>query len=153
MDTREAGASPRILLAEDEETEVLLFKLALESAGLSYPVIVIRDGREAIDYLGGYSPYEDRSNHPMPALVILDLKMPRMTGFDVLSWLSSQPQLRYLPAVVLSSSSYPEDIKKATQLGAREYYIKPHTLVELGKLLQSITERWLTPGTPASPAT
>src|SRR5579872_1468914 len=131
METREAGAPPHILVAEDEETEILLFKLALESAGLLYPVIVARDGQEAIDYLAGRPPYEDRPNHPLPALVMLDLKMPRMTGFDVLSWLNSQPQLKCIPAVVLSSSSYPEDIKKATQLGAREYYIKPHTLAEL----------------------
>src|SRR5579862_996911 len=112
MDTREKAAAPCILLAEDEETEVLLFELALQSAGQSYPVIVARDGQEAIDYLAGHVPYKNRLSHPLPALVMLDLKMPRMTGFDVLSWLSSQPQLQSIPAVVLSSSSYPEDIKK-----------------------------------------
>jgi CheY-like chemotaxis protein len=150
MDTRETAVAPRILVAEDEETEVLLFQLALQSAGLSYPVIVARDGQEAIDYLAGNAPYENRLSHPLPALVMLDLKMPRMTGFDVLSWLGSQPQLQNIPAVVLSSSSYPEDIKKATQLGAREYYIKPHTLVELARLLQSVGQRWLAPGTAAA---
>jgi CheY-like chemotaxis protein len=145
MVTTNTSSAPSILLAEDEETEVMLFELALQSAGPQYPLIVTRDGKEAIDYLSGEPPYSERSAHPMPGLMVLDLKMPRLTGFDVLSWLEARPHLRSIPAVVLSSSSYPEDIQKAARLGAREYYIKPHSLSELGKLLRSIIDRWLPP--------
>ena len=143
MTTPEPTTLAAILIAEDEETEVLLFELALKAAGLAYRLIVVRDGQEAIDYLAGQPPYQDRQAHPLPDLLMLDLKMPRMTGFDVLGWLTSQPQLRQIPALVLSSSSYPEDIQKAAQLGAREYYIKPHTLSELTALLRSATNRWI----------
>src|SRR5947209_4561847 len=94
--------APLILLAEDEETDVILFRLALQTAGLLYPVAVARDGQEAIEYLSGEAPYSDRETNPLPALVVLDLKMPRMTGFDVLSWLGTQSDLRQIPAVVLS---------------------------------------------------
>lgn len=141
---------PSILLAEDEETDVLLFRLALQAAGGSNPLIVTHDGKEAIDYLSGRKPFEDRRAHPLPGLIFLDLKMPGIPGFDVLSWLRSQPQLHHIPALVLSSSSYPDDIQKAARLGAREYHIKPHKLSELAKLLQSAITRWLAPAKTAS---
>lgn len=139
-DPKQAGL---ILLAEDEETDVILFRFAMKAAGLVYALAVVRDGQEAIDYLAGDPPYSNRQTDPLPSLVILDLKMPRMTGFDVLSWLANQAHLQSIPAVVLSSSSYPEDIQKAAQLGARDFYIKPHTVSELAKVLQSATGRWL----------
>jgi CheY-like chemotaxis protein len=136
-------ADPRtILLAEDEETDAIMFRFALNTGGLTFPLFVARDGQEVVEYLSGSGQYSDRGRHPLPSLLVLDLKMPRMTGFDVLAWLKSRPDLD-IPAVVLSSSSYPEDIEKAKNLGAREYFIKPHSLVELTKLLQTATSRWL----------
>jgi CheY-like chemotaxis protein len=134
-----------ILLAEDEETDVLMFGVALERTGLSCPLVSVRDGREALDYLSGGPPYQDRTRHPLPALIVLDLKMPRLTGFDVLAWLRTRPDLQRIPAVVLSSSSYPEDIHKALALGARDYHIKPHSLEDLVALLRKIAVRWLRP--------
>jgi CheY-like chemotaxis protein len=131
-----------ILLAEDEETDAIMFRFAMKSSGLTFPLVVARDGQEVVDYLSGLDPYGDRGKNPLPSLLVLDLKMPRITGFDVLSWLKTRPDLD-IPAVVLSSSSYPEDIQKAKKLGAREYFIKPHSLVELSKLLQTVTSRWL----------
>ena len=123
----------------------MMFQLALERGGLAYQVIVARDGQEAVDYLSDVGSHQDRAAHPLPSLIVLDLKMPRLTGFDVLSWLGSRSQLKSIPAIVLSSSSYPQDIQQAAQLGAREYYIKPHSLHELVRILQTATERWLTP--------
>ncbi len=141
----EPKPQPPILLAEDEETDVVMFQFALKRSGLAFPVIVARDGQEAVDYLSAHDPNNPREAHPLPALIVLDLKMPRMTGFDVLSWLRSQPGLRQIPAVVLSSSSYPQDIQQAVELGAREYYIKPHSLAELSQVLQTAASRWLSP--------
>lgn len=122
----------------------MLFELALRRGGMTYPLIVTRDGQEAVEYLSGKGGYSDRLLHPLPSLIVLDLKMPKMTGFDVLAWLGSQPRLQHIPAVILSSSSYPQDMRQATLLGARDYYVKPHSLAELVELLQAATTRWFT---------
>ena len=141
MSVPEPNSERAILLAEDEDTDAMMFQLALKRSGLAFPVIVARDGQEAVDYLR--HPSDPQSNRPLPGLIVLDLKMPRMTGFEVLSWLRLQPDLRKIPAVVLSSSSYPQDIQQATELGAREYFIKPHSLTELSRVLRTATDRWL----------
>ena len=122
----------------------MLFELALRRGGMTYPLIVTRDGQEAVEYLSGKGGYSDRLLHPLPSLIVLDLKMPKMTGFDVLAWLGSQPGLQHIPAVILSSSSYPQDMRQATLLGARDFYVKPHSLAELIALLQAATTRWFT---------
>jgi CheY-like chemotaxis protein len=108
-------------------------------------LVLVRDGQEAVDYLSGKGQYADRAAHPLPALVVLDLKMPRMNGFDVLGWLAEQPDFKEIPAVVLSSSADELDMKKARQLGAREYFVKPHSLDELIKIAHQMQARWLSP--------
>src|SRR5262245_16271660 len=115
-----------ILLVEDEETDVLILRMALKRSGLTHPLVVVHDGQAAVDYLSGNPPYADRLQHPLPALVLLDLKMPRMTGFEVLSWLSTRADLKHVLVVVLSSSCHNADIERARQLGASDYHIKPH---------------------------
>ncbi len=137
-------AEPRpILLAEDEETDALMFRLALERTGRALPLVVASDGQEAVDYLSASARPEGQVSRPLPALLILDLKMPRMSGFDVLSWLALRQDLKQIPSIVLSSSSYPEDVQKALQLGARDYHIKPLGLDDLVSLLRKILGRWL----------
>src|SRR5579859_3058779 len=106
-----------ILAAEDEETDRLLLLIALQQAGLTNPLTFVCDGQEAIQYLAGDAPYTNRAIHPLPGLLLLDLKMPRLTGFDVLEWLACRPELAYLPVVVLSSSSLQTDLDRARQLG------------------------------------
>src|SRR6476661_6902504 len=93
-----------ILAAEDEESDRIILELGFQRAKLPHPLVIVRDGQEAVDYLGGKGPYADRSAHPLPALLVLDLKMPRMNGFDVLTWLGERPQFKEIPAVMLSSS-------------------------------------------------
>ena len=132
-----------ILAAEDEEADRFILGLAFEKAGLSHPLVTVRHGKEAVDYLSGNAPYTDRAIHPLPALLLLDLKMPIMDSFDVLAWLATKPEFKDLPVVVLSSSSHDADIQKARQMGARDYFIKPHTLSELVKIIQSLHTRWL----------
>src|SRR5258706_12776145 len=114
-----------ILLAEDDENDVFFLRRALARSGLGNPLIAVRDGQEAVDYLAGIGPYADRASHPLPGLIFLDLKMPRMNGFEVLLWLSSRPEFGELPVVVLTSSAQDSDIRKARELGADDYQVKP----------------------------
>jgi CheY-like chemotaxis protein len=137
-----ASARP-VLAAEDDEGDAMLLLLAFRRAGIPHPLIVVHDGQEAVDYLNGTAPYADRAMHPLPALLLLDLKMPRLNGFDVLAWWSARPDLCDLPVVVLSSSSHPSDMAKAREMGAREYIVKPHGFAQLSKLLQELCQRWL----------
>jgi CheY-like chemotaxis protein len=140
---------PPILAAEDEKSDALILKLAFERAKLPNPLVMVRDGQEAVDYLSGHGPYADRSAYPLPALVVIDLKMPRLSGFDVLTWLTTQPAFQQLPVVVLSSSADESDMKQARQLGARDYFVKPHSFDRLIDLAVQMQARWLT-ATPGS---
>ena len=132
-----------ILLAEDDANDVFLFRRAVQKAGLPSKVVDVPDGREAVHYLSGEPPYSNRALFPIPDLLLLDLKMPLMDGFDVLSWKKARPEWADLPAVVLSSSTIEEDIKKARTLGARDYLIKPSDTAKLMKLVQDLHRKWL----------
>lgn len=132
-----------MLVAEDEETDALILRTAFKQAGIIHPLVVVTDGQEAVHYLCGNDPYGDRAAHPLPALLLLDLKMPQMSGFDVLAWLASRPDFKYLPAVVFSSSANDQDISKARQMGARDYFVKPNSISDYVKIAQIIHKRWL----------
>lgn len=142
---------PPILLAEDDENDVILFKLALSTAGLSHPVAVASNGREAIDYLAGNPPYSNRALYPLPAAIILDVKMPRTNGFELLSWLGQRPELAHIPAIVLTSSSLIEDVARANELGARDYFVKPRSIHELVEVIRTMCRRWFAGNPPQSP--
>src|SRR6266478_3301620 len=114
-----------ILLAEDDQDDAFFLARALARSGFGNPLFAVQDGQEAVDYLAGIGPYADRASHPLPALFLLDLKMPKMSGFDVLVWLSTRPDFKELPVVVLSSSAQDSDIQKARELGADDYQVKP----------------------------
>src|SRR6476660_5646829 len=107
-----------ILLVEDHEDDVFLMRQAIKEAGLANPIRVATDGKEAIDYLSGQGPFADRSRHPLPALVFLDLKLPGISGHEVLSWMRAEAQFRSTPVVVLTASEDPADLKKSYELGA-----------------------------------
>ena len=130
-----------VLAAEDEESDAVLLQLAFARIGSPDDLVVVHDGQQVIDYLDGRGPYADRAMYPLPRLLLLDLKMPRLTGFDVLDWLQDKPEFRGLPVVVLSSSSYETDVQKATQLGAWEYHLKPHGMSDLAQLIRQVTTR------------
>src|SRR5262245_8374290 len=115
----------RILVAEDEADDAFLLERAFARAGIKATIQLARDGQEAVDYLRGSKPSTDRQAQPLPVLVLLDLKMPRLDGFDVLEWLRQQPGLRRLSVVVFSSSNEPRDINRAYDLGANSYAVKP----------------------------
>ena len=104
-----------ILLVEDRRADVLLIQRAFRLAGVSVPTHVVEDGEAAVAFLAGERPYADRARHPLPSLILLDLKLPRLSGFEVLEWLRRQPGLRRLPVVVLTSSN------AATESGCSTY--------------------------------
>jgi CheY-like chemotaxis protein len=133
-----------ILLAEDDENDVFLLKLAFEQAGVRNRLIVTRDGEEAIDYLAGNGKYANRTEFPLPCFLILDLKMPRQSGMDVLRWLRQQPALNCLPVIILSSSAHRYDVERAYRLGANAFVTKPAGNDERLQLVQMIKGFWLT---------
>jgi CheY-like chemotaxis protein len=136
-------SQPAILYVEDEPTDVMLLRIAFTRAGLTNPVHVAVDGAQAIDYLAGNGPFADRSQHPLPALVLLDLNLPKKSGFDVLSWIRQQPQLSSLPVVIYTSSVGLIDKDTARLLGATDYFIKRSAVSHIAELARSFAERWL----------
>jgi CheY-like chemotaxis protein len=125
-----------VLVADDEESDVLLLQTALDKAGLAVNLVIARDGQEAVEYLNNYSK---------PTLVLLDLHMPRMNGFDVLAWVATRPELQDLPVVVFSSSDLDVDTRKARQLGACECWVKPIGIQGLIEIWGDIHSRYLAP--------
>ena len=132
-----------ILLAEDQPDDIFFMRSALEKAGIPNPLHVVRDGQEAIDYLEGEGQFANRDVYPLPRLLLLDLKMPRLDGFDVLDWLASCPELNDLAVVILSSSAMEPDRSRARRMGADDYLTKPSAIDELVKLVQDLHVRWI----------
>jgi CheY-like chemotaxis protein len=132
-----------LLLVEDNEDDQFIMKRALERAGVVNPLIILEDGRKAIDYLAGAGQFRDRSQYPLPALIFLDLKLPLKSGLEVLQWTREQRELQTIVVVVLTSSDRPSDIKAAYQAGANSYLVKPPTATELAELAKSFKWYWL----------
>jgi CheY-like chemotaxis protein len=132
-----------ILLAEDNEDHVLLTRRAFKQAGLVNPIFVVQDGEEAIAYLSGEGKFSNRSEYPLPTLLLLDLKMPRKNGFDVLEWLRHQPTLAALRVVVLTTSDQIMDVNRAYQLGANSFLTKPVDFRDFVQLSSAIKGYWL----------
>ena len=130
-----------ILMIEDDPAAAELLELALRKAGLRRPLRVLTDGDEAIAYLSGGPPYENREENPAPCLLLLDLKLPRKSGLEVLSWLRSRVNFRPLPVVMITSSSASGDIEEALRLGIRAYCVKPSDFNDLKKLARMIRRR------------
>ncbi len=135
--------SGTILLVEDDPNDVLLIRRALRNAMIANPLREVADGDEAIAYLSGVDGYGDRDAHPLPALVLLDLKLPRRDGFEVLRWIRAQPGLRRLPVVVLTSSRETADVNRAYDEGANSYLVKPVAFDALLELVRRVDEFWL----------
>jgi CheY-like chemotaxis protein len=149
-----------VLLVEDDDSDVIFLKRAFVKAGLPHRLQVVEDGGRAVGYLAGTGPYADREKYPMPTHVLLDLKLPEKTGFEVLEWIRAQPSLQALPVAILTSSSEGSDIRRAKELRADCYLVKPMSFNGLLELTKSIDE-WIrtsrcpaasqwTPGQPAN---
>ena len=129
-----------ILIAEDEENDVFLIKRAFRQAQFDNPQRVVQNGEDAIAYLKGDPPFEDRDEFPRPSLVLLDLKMPRKDGFEVLSWIRQTPEFNSLPVVVLTGSQESADINRAYALGANSYLVKPANFLSLVDMINRLKE-------------
>jgi CheY-like chemotaxis protein len=132
-----------ILLVDDREEDVFFIRRAFKSADLKHRIAHVRDGDEAIKYLLRQPPYDDNAVYPVPDVVVLDLKMPKRDGFEVLQWLRDQNALKPAPVVVLTSSDRDEDKKRAKDLGAGGYYTKPVDFTKLVGVAKDINRRWL----------
>jgi CheY-like chemotaxis protein len=139
MDTKDNT----ILLADDDPNDVLLTERALKRIGPGGPVHVVQDGEEAVAYLKGDGAFADRNRFPLPTLLLLDLKMPRRSGFEVLEWLRQQPGLRRLPVVVFTSSNQDSDVTRAYELGANSYLVKPAGFDNLVNMMKCLRSYWL----------
>lgn len=131
-----------ILMVEDEPNDVLLMQRAFLKAKLANPIQVAERGETAVAYLSGEIPYGDRGRFPLPALMLLDLKLPRMSGFEVLVWLRQQPVLKRLPVVVLTSSKESRDVNRAYELGANSYLVKPVDFDDLLETAKTLNHYW-----------
>jgi CheY-like chemotaxis protein len=127
-----------ILLVEDSEDDVFIMRHALKQAKIGNRLEVVTDGQMAVDYLAGNGAYSNREAFPIPSIVFLDLKLPYLTGFEVLSWMRTQPNLPQPIIVVLTSSGEERDQKKAYELGARSYLVKPPKAKDLTALFGSL---------------
>jgi len=132
-----------VLYVEDSADDFVLFKLASNRCGTPFSLQRAADGEEAIAYLRGAGAFADREEHPFPDLVLLDLRMPRLDGFEVLHWIRANPGTKTLPVVVLAGSSFRADIRRALELGANSYAAKPAKFEELQVLIDQIADVWL----------
>src|SRR5947209_6074161 len=133
-----------ILLVKDDFTDEQLLRRAFNKAGVLTPVKTVKNGDEAVAYLEGDSPFNNRAEHPFPGVIILDLKLPRRSGFEVLEWIRTRTNdTRLVPVVVLSSSSVAKDVNRAYALGANSYLSKPYKSAEFVELAQAFRNYWL----------
>ena len=103
----------------------------MRNIGVEAPVQIVTDGEQVISYLRGEGSFADRQQFPFPGVIFLDIKMPRLGGFGVLEWVHKHPECHVIPTMMFSSSSHPDDVKRAYQLGANAYLVKPATISEL----------------------
>jgi CheY-like chemotaxis protein len=133
-----------ILHVEDDPNDVLLLEHACRKSGVSCNIQRVADGEEAIDYLEGTGEFADRDRFPWPQLILLDLKMPRLNGFDVLTWRRQNDKFKAIPIVIFSSSNHDLDVKRAYELGVNSYLMKPVSFDSLCDIVKTISDYWLT---------
>jgi two-component system, response regulator len=134
--------STTVVIAEDNEDDITLLENALAEVACENTIRIVRDGQELLDYLRGEGKYADRRAFPFPNVLLLDIKMPRVNGLEVLRWLSSHPECSVMPTVVFSASNLEDDVAQAYELGANAYFVKPMTFQSLKDTLRSMFEFW-----------
>jgi CheY-like chemotaxis protein len=134
---------PTILLVEDTPSDATLIRRAFEKTNVLNPIVWTKNGQEALGYLSGLGQYGDRIRYPLPALILLDLDLPEMSGFELLQWKRTQPNIRRIPVVVLTIDSASSTVNAAYDLGANSYLVKPGKPDEIMRVVKIIQEYWL----------
>jgi CheY-like chemotaxis protein len=137
-----------ILYVEDRDEDVILLKYAFKRADIQNPVEIASDGQKAIDYLAGSGRYADRSQFPLPCMVLLDLQLPYIMGLEVLEWIRQQPALKALIVIILSSSTHHGDIRRAYELGTNAFLVKPSGVDTLADICRALKHFWLVHNQP-----
>lgn len=145
------SSSATILLVEDDENDVILIRRAFQKVGIDGQVHRVGDGDAAVAYLAGTGEYADRARYPRPNAVLLDLKLPRRSGLEVLTWARQEERLNHLPIIVLTSSREAVDLEQAYALGANSYLVKPVEFDSLLDLVRSFDAYWMTWNTTPEP--
>jgi CheY-like chemotaxis protein len=147
-----ASVAVTVLHIDDDPNDTELFRAAARKANAQFSVHNVSDGEQAMAYLNGRGIYANRQLYPLPVLVLLDLKMPRATGFEVLQWIRNHRQVGDLPVVVFSGSELQDDIQQAYAVGADSYLIKPLGFTALVDLVKNINEAWIAGQVPRIPS-
>ena len=132
-----------ILLVEDDSNDVLFIQRAFRRSKLENSMQVVRDGDEAVAYLSGDGKYADRNLYPLPGMILLDLKLPRRSGLEVLEWIRNQPVLKRIPVVILTSSKENADVNTAYDIGVNSYLLKPVNYNALNEMIDTLNAFWL----------
>lgn len=128
-----------LLHVEDDPNDVLLLQRAFKKANAPLTIHAVTDGDKAVAYLSGAGEFADREKYPLPTVVLLDLKMPRKSGLEVLAWIRGEQKVRRLVVIIFTSSKHDEDVNRAYELGANSYLVKPvgfDMLVDVAKMIQ-----------------
>ena len=132
-----------VLLVEDSEDDILLMKRALKKSNLTHEIVVAHDGVEALDFLFGRGKWEGRDLSVMPEVILLDLKMPKMGGLEVLEEIRKNNATRSLPVVILTTSKEESDIVKGYDLGVNSYICKPVDFNQFNDIIRQLGLYWL----------
>lgn len=131
-----------ILHAEDDENDVIFLNYVFKNAAITNPLRSVADGQEVVDYLSHRGEFADRAQNPLPGLVLLDLKMPRLNGLETLQWIRSQPEFRMLVVIMFTASANHSDINEAYQRGVNSFIIKPAGTDQLTRLMKALHSYW-----------
>jgi DNA-binding response OmpR family regulator len=147
------GTNGKIILhVEDDPNDVMLIGRAFRKADVTAHVEVVSDGEQAVNYLSGVNANGQQELLPLPSLVLLDLKLPRKSGIEVLEWIRAQPGLKRMPVIMLTASRQTMDINRAYDLGVNAYLVKPVNFDGLVAILKSLDLFWLKANEPPSMA-
>ncbi len=138
-----------VLHIDDDVNDSELLVAAARKANVDFQLVHLEDGESAIHYLSGQGLYSDRQRFPLPALILLDLKMPRTNGFEMLEWIRHRGEVRHIPVVILSGSELQDDIERAFAGGAKSYLIKPLGFEALVRLIRNLDAAWFSGSTPS----
>lgn len=136
-------AECHVLLIEDDSNDILFIQRAFRQANITATVDVVQDGDRAIDYLSGNGEYAERDRYPLPTLILLDLKLPRRSGIEVLEWIRQQPVIKRIPVIILTSSKETLDVDQSYDLGVSSYLVKPVSFNALSQMFVALNAYWL----------